>query len=333
MATTALEMVNRVLRRHRQDEVSAFSEPLPKSVLDAVNEAAREIVSERNWPWNVRTDGVLTTTPAYTGDDAALTHGVNVFAVQSFSAGTSPLAGDFVTRIVLPSDASFGDTAFRVTEVATSGGGVVGYIETTWPGTTKVSIGNYHTYKLFACEYLLPATVGKIVSVRHEAAPLRVTELDPWVTFDELIPRAHDTMSDSPEFIGVGGMALGTHTGTPGTKKLRMLVWPVPSESLVLHYTYQHRPAAMAVVTDYLDFPDEIIDVVVDLAFAKTQMNMVGNNPTAGAANMRMAMQTAAAKYQNNASDPSRRRRVGACDSVRSTAGRDPTNYRDITGL
>jgi len=330
MAQTALTIVNRVLRRHRQEDVSALTEPLPKVVLDAVNESAREIVAERNWPWNVRSDGVLVTKPPITGTDASIFNGASAFATLAYAGDIEDVTGEFVARVSFPEDATYGDTSFRVVS-AVKTTGLVATIDAQWPGTTVVT--TTADYSIFIAEYLLPDTVSKVVSMRHEQTPLRVQEVAPWTSFDELVPRPQDTTDDMPSFVAIGGSAVGTYNSTAGDPKLRAMLWPVPSEALVIHYSYHYRPPAMTVVTDSLPFPDEIVDVVVDLAFAKTQMNMIGNNEKMGLTNMRIAQQMAAAKYANNVSDPSRRRSLGAHDSIRNSRGRDATNYRDVTGL
>lgn len=51
---TALDIVNRVLRRLRETEVTAFTDTYPKLILDFVNESKREV--EDSWDWtNLRT--------------------------------------------------------------------------------------------------------------------------------------------------------------------------------------------------------------------------------------------------------------------------------------
>jgi len=217
-----------------------------------------------------------------------------------------------------------------VIQSALFAGGILSVIETAWPGTTAIATSDC---RMFFAEYLLPDTVQKVVSMRHEQTPLRVQEVAPWTSFDELVPRPQDTSDDMPSFVAIGGSSVGTYQDTAGDAKMRAMIWPVPSSAIVIQYSYHYRPPALTAVGDTLSFPDEIVDVVVDLAFAKTQMNMVGNNEKMGLSNMRLAQQMAAAKYANNVADPSRRRRLGAHDSIKNNSGRDPTNYRDVTGL
>jgi len=100
MAQTALTIVNRVLRRHRNEDVSAFTEPLAKVILDAVNESAREIVAERNWPWNVRSDGVLVTKPPITGTTGSVTNGSPGVLLHPYSGVETSFIGDFVARVM-----------------------------------------------------------------------------------------------------------------------------------------------------------------------------------------------------------------------------------------
>lgn len=57
---TALQLVNKVLRRLREDEVTTFTSSYTKLILDFVNEAKREVEEAWNWTF-LRTTKTVTT--------------------------------------------------------------------------------------------------------------------------------------------------------------------------------------------------------------------------------------------------------------------------------
>jgi hypothetical protein len=58
--STALQLVNKVLRRLREDEVSSFNSSYTKLILDFVNETKREVEDAWNWT-SLRTTKTITT--------------------------------------------------------------------------------------------------------------------------------------------------------------------------------------------------------------------------------------------------------------------------------
>jgi hypothetical protein len=332
LGDTAINLVNRLRRRHRIDDVSGIAgdDPLTMALLDCVNESARDVLSERMWPWNVRSDGVLVTSASRTGTDASVINGQVAFGVTSFAGTEAEVSADRQARIVITDDATYPGTSFRITAAAKTGSQLLGTLETAWPGTTNGGAADYRT---FVAEYALPDTVQKVLSVRHQETPMRLIEVPPHATFDEVVPRPHDVVSADPEFVAIGGMMTPTTTSAVLAPKLRLILWPVPSTALVLHYSYYARPAAMAAATDRLEIPDEVLDVVLDHAFARSNMTAVGNDASMGRAGMVEAMGSAMRKHVASTVDPSRPRSLSSHDRTVRPGGFGVTKYRDVSGL
>jgi len=235
-----------------------------------------------------------------------------------------------VARLVCTSNATYGQTALRLVSASLTGAQLQGTIETPWPGASTVGVG---TYRMFVAEYLLPDTVLRVESVRHEETPLRLAEIPAHATFDEVVPRPHDVLGTTPEFVGVGGYVSPTMSGTTIPPRLRMIVWPVTSSALLLHYSYQLRPASLVASTDRIEVPDEMVDVIVELAYAKSNMTAVGNDAGMGRAGMVEAMSSAMRKHSAGSPDPNRVRSLSAHDSSAKTGGYGINRYRGITGL
>ena len=172
--TTALSLVNRIRRLLREEDVTVFlsTDLLSSVLLDLLNESKRDILEERIWDFDKRQDGVLATAAPLTGTDGSFTNANTAFSLAS--SAPSSVAGDWSAKIVPTSDASYGDTAFRIVSVATSGGGSSGVLSIAYPGTT---IAGSASFTIVFDEYLLPATVRAVTSVRHQESDLRLVEV------------------------------------------------------------------------------------------------------------------------------------------------------------
>ena len=78
MATTALTMVNAVLRRLRQAQVTDFSAAYSSLILDFVNETKREV--EDAWQWTMLRQTITITTSA----------GTQTYAIPLYALGYDP---------------------------------------------------------------------------------------------------------------------------------------------------------------------------------------------------------------------------------------------------
>lgn len=332
MEVTALTLVNRLLRRHRMDDVSVFTSAEAKLALDLINTSIRDLMSERDYPWNVRFDGELHTKPDTAGTAFTALTGNSGFADTSITS-VSNLVGDWVTRVVIGDSTltGYAATAFRVVSARVNTGTLLGTFTAAWPLDNAVAV----SAKYLIYEYVLPDTVQKVISVRHEKRPIKLMEIDPNQSFDEVFPRHWENDSGEPMVVAVGGQAEATYNGataTAGRVGLRLMIWPTPLDALVLSYTYKERVTELEETTDSIKCPDEFADDIVNRAEMYSYANAFGNDPDLAALQQRIGSANAAMKYGNSRLDPQRRHVVNAIDNG-TRRPTDPTSYRNITGL
>jgi len=332
-STTALTMVNRLLRRHGFEDYSAFTLPETLLALDLVNQAIRDLLSARDYPWNIRSDGALTLRATITATSGAtITAGSSALTITSATGVSTDYtggenAGTLVARVLFTGASSFPTTAMQVSNLAIAAGTMTATLAAEFP----VAATN-GAYKFFFSEYLLPDSVGKVLSVRHEDQPLRMLEVQPHHTWDELNPRPHDYESADPEVVGIGGSSVATAvTGTTANKRLRFMVWPIPTTRTLLYYVYKERVDDLTATTSTLVAPLEFVDDVIDRAEALSNMTQRFNDPQLAQIQFRNAALNAERKYLNATLDPARRTPLQPHD--KSTRRRDFTRYRDVTGL
>lgn len=342
---TALQLVNRVRRQLRWGDTASLARDDDKAILDAVNAAVAVIFETWDWECDLRHDGALITFPhtTYTGRDVT----ASTYSQISSSGSTeyTALADAEVKRaslrVVVTTDANLGDTALRVDYVwystfSTTSNAVLDSVGLT--AATATAAVEY-----MANEYALPATVRKVLSVRHQESNVRLEETDQCQTFDRIVQRPHETISDNPELVVVGGMVrmtedVGSTAGlpTPYTPEyqygLGFWVYPTPSTSMRLDYSYLVKHEDMAETTDTLANVDRVLeDFVVQLAYARCINNFVGDaDPGAGLALEQRVMNMARVYHANQGKDPSRRRVIGSnfCEGFGSPDfGRFPRNF------
>ena len=335
---TALTMVNRLLRRHGYEDISAFGDPSDLLALDLINQAVRELTSERDYPWNVRNDGEL----RILGKQESTAGGWNFLSASSaiVSTGFTGTIGDYigtgnggsvVARAVVTGAPSFESTAM-VVDGLNDAGSLIVTLASDHPGF--VSASTDYNYKFIFTEYLLPNDAAKIISVRHQDEPLRLLEIEPYTPFDEVFPRPHDYEDGNPEVVMIGGQAEATYdAGSSATanKRSRLMVWPVPTTTTMLNYSYKERIAEMSATTDVVDAPREFFDDVVNHAEALSNMTQRWNDPALALQQLSSSSRAAERKFRNSTMDPSRRHGLRPHDS--GTRRRDPTRYRDIGSL
>ena len=327
-ATTALTLVNRLLRRHGFDDISILTEPEGLLGLDLVNQAIRDLLSMRDYPWNVRSDGALNLKPTITGTGSVLTVSGDASASMTVTGTITDFTGNFVTRLLITSSTTHSDVPLVVTSAALLGTTLAVNLNAAWPGAG----GGGGDYKFFFAEYLLPDTVSKVLSVRHPEFPIQLLEVSPHSSFDEWIPRMHETEDANPMLVAVGGTAVGTvQFGGTANRRLRLMVWPVPTAAVQIQYTYKERFSDLVDTTDTLYAPAEFADDVIDRAEALSNMTQRFNDPDLSQIQMRSSLATAERKYVAATLDPSRRSPLQPHD--RGGRRRDFTRYRNITGL
>lgn len=315
MAVTLIQMINRVRRRHRFPDVTTLTaDDLVSPVQDALNESARQVLESRSWDFLIRHDGMLTTRPRVQASGVVILKlgGLDQISDTVPSTTATDHAGDFVTRARITSDASFGDTSFRVPSVRNFGGQSVYFLDTAWPGSSDLAA----SLELFAAEYLLPDTVGDVLSVRHQEQDLELCFVPRQHGFDSVVQRYHESFSDSPRVVYVGAQITSTYDrdqASSGDTGLGMLLYPTPESELALHYSYRYRHADMTETTDTLvGVPNHVVDQIIELAVAKTYISHIGNDINLGAKIRDDAMENLDRLYAMHRPDPARRVSFGS---------------------
>lgn len=321
-------MVNRLLRRHGFEDYTAFTAPETLLALDLVNQAIRDLTAQRDYPWNIRSDGVVQIRAEQTGTATCSITGTTI-GITSFptSTVTDVTGSTFVAKLIATDATNHPNTPLRILNGTITAGTYSGTLAQQHPDTPITN----SDWRMYFNVYLLPDTVAKVLSARYHERSIRVVELGPHATWDEYFPNDYE-VTGSPEVIGVGGMASSTpQTGTDATEGLRLSVWPVPTIKTRLMYTYKERIAELTATTSTLVAPSEFVDDVVDRAEALSNMTQRFNAPELAQQQLRNGMMTAERKWVNSVLDPNRRHSLRAHDS--GVRRRDPTKYRDITGL
>lgn len=305
---TALQLVNRVRRKLRLTDTSDFAKSENALLLDLVNESMHMVLELRDWDFDVRHDGHLTAVANSTGNGSALSHGAGG-ATMTINESFPVSANSFIARLVFTHDTNYGDTAYRVS---------------TWEGTT-VTVPNANpaisttspTYSIFANEFVLPADVRKILSVRHQESDIRVEEINRTLQFDSLVQRPQESITDSPEVIYVGGRGLATKSSSanPDTEGIVFMPWPTPSEALDFNYSYCVRHDDLVDVTDTLDNVDNYgLDLIIELAYGRAMQSDFGNNKAEGIAIERKVLSASKDFETNDSRMPNRKLVIRSLD-------------------
>jgi hypothetical protein len=121
MASTALQMVNRVLKNLGQSEVASFSTTDRSSLsLEHINQAARSIFEEESWDWLTRHDGILRLyssqlSKAYTSiTNTEYDDGVTYAQIASGVFAIPVSKSRVVTTVVIGDDAKWGNSSFNI---------------------------------------------------------------------------------------------------------------------------------------------------------------------------------------------------------------------------
>jgi hypothetical protein len=271
-SVTGLQLVNRVRRRRRLDDVLSIAAVEDLAALDSINNAIEEVLSSERWEFDIRraqivlkgaiTGGTIDVANRYSQTiDYTNTDGIDNFDDFSTSQdGTS----QYIIRVLPTGSDTYGSTGFRL--LYSGGAG---------PTTTVFGVAPNFPVEvsaveatLFYSEYILPDTVRDVVRVTYQQEPLTLEQIDPIVEFDELHPGPGVDFGP-PETVSVGGLDAYTYLYSNGEPdpSLRMIVWPVPDDEYVLDYTYYYRHPELTTATSTLDgVPQNIVAKIVDLA-------------------------------------------------------------------
>lgn len=333
MSLTALQLVNRILRLERLGDVTSFTDDRSLVTLDLLNEAKREVLEEHVFDFDRRGDGVLTTSPVYTPLPAVGAFGFtkgskDVTFVGLFSPLEEPvieLIKSRIAYIVNSSDDDYGNTAFRIDTIGAFIGPGLGtqiVLNTEWPGETV----NSTSWRIFVPEFILPDTVRKITSVKHEEQDLRLSQITHGTSFQQVVPRLSENFSQ-PGIAAVGGYGTSTYDHALGAPDpgLRMLIWPIEEEPMVLHYQYVYRHPDLADPTDELvGVPLHIVDNIIDLAFSKS-VSTIGKDIESGRALRQDANSSRRRKQNADNPSPLRRFSMASMDRMASSQRREDT--------
>ncbi len=294
------------------------SDSLTQALLDLINQSMRRILEGYDWHFDHRHDGVIETIPEVTtGTGFTITNGSRAGGCLTYTAG-STVSGNFKLRLIGTDDSNFGDTSFGVRDASLSGTTLSFNLDNTWPGTTTALSGKVET---FVAEYGLPTTVRSVLRAWHQENDLFIEAIAPEEQFERRFPRWHETRSTQPEVMAIGGLIDPTYAtnATATDSMLRCILFPAPSSTLTIGYSYIHRHATLEAATDELSGVDEaVVDAIIRDAYAEACFTAIANDPERG---IRIKQDVAAhiLMLRNGLKpDPHRRNRLHAIDRKKS---------------
>jgi len=310
---TLLQMVNSVRQKLRGGD-PLTSLPSGDSEVDTavglINDAASDILGRRKWSFLNRDDGRAVFPPKFTGTGMELdrTVGGHTLKIPSPTGDQDRLMTEnVVMRFRSLEDSIIPNTSAAIATIVYSGIGPHYTVVTTeaWWGD-EVSDAT-STWDMFAYEHVLPATVGQVLSVRHEETPLALEFEERYVRFDHAVPRPQDSFA-IPEVAVVGGLAATTED-SGGTQRygVRMAVWPIPSAQTMLRYSYTYVPAALSAGTDVLTGVYENVVRLIEWRAVELAMASTEKDPEQYAPITRVVAQMYAAAIESDKRAPARR--------------------------
>jgi len=324
-------MVNRLLREYRLDTVTDFSSPQALAALDRINDAKEEALDSRSWTFDQR-EGVIDTFAIRSGVDTAMSFTKGSTSTVGSTTLNSTIGGAYTVRCVPTNSTDRSQTSHRV-EGAIAAGGIVSFLlADAFSGTT----GSY-SVDAFSAEYQFPSHtngdsyVKRLLSMTHQERPLRLEEVGRNFRFDMLITRVQDTLGSDPEIVYFGRPVWNTHTTTSsGSTYLRdgFMIWPVPTSSERLDYTYLYRHAPLSAITDTLaNVPDSVINAIVELAYGFSLNTKMGNDPSMADRVIKAAITRIERLHAADRRTPYRSKPVRSLDDI----GRDTSTGRRIS--
>lgn len=307
MAQTLLQLVNRLRRKLRagdtnQAQFEAATDPLDAVSVDLLNDAGDYVLGQFEWSFEVRHDGHFRAMPATTiasgltiysdaGGDYVATATQDLYEALT-NEGRSQAC---VLRAVFDGLTNEADTAFTITNF----GQYTPILNLTdyailAENTEAVALGVSTGITVCANEYVLPSTVKRVVSVKHQERDVRLEETNGSQIFDRFVRRPHDLIADDPSLVIVGGQRSASEdvgdtgaeldqTYAPSTRGTSLLVYPTPESALVFHYSYVYAYPRLVAASDTWDGIDQMVETaVVELAYAKAMSTDVGKDPEAG---------------------------------------------------
>ena len=318
--TTSLQMVNRFMRKYRLDTVADFSSPQALAALDCLNDAKEEILDSRSWSFDQR-ESAISTIAVRTGvDTGTFTNGS--LGVAGTTTENIALVGDYALRVIPTDSSDRANTAHRVSTMFAGGGVLALALSEVYSGATVAS-----DMDMFVAEYQFPShangdtQVKQLLSMTNQERPVRLVEIDKNFHFDRLITRLHDSIGSDPDVVYYGRPVSNT-VAVGGTNNVRdgFIVFPVPTSSARLDYTYQYAYPTLALVTDTLSHvPEKVINCIVELAFGFSLNTKFGNDPNMADRVIKAALIRAERLHRSDRKMPNRSKPVRSMDNVGGT--------------
>ena len=266
-SVTALQLVNRTRYLRRQPPIEAFSTDEDTVSLNAVNMAVENILGTRNFDFDLRHDGAFTTkTPKAVASVTGVERQTQLLLTFASAPVTGDFVGDFIPRIVLPSESEHPNTPYRITSHA-SIVGVSVIVQTAEELADDISTTDA---EIRYNEYTLPDTVRSVVRVSYRENDLSLSSVSATSTFDETHPNSMDEEGE-PRTVAAGGFDLGAYdsvTGSEPDPKLRVILHPSPDDSYIVNYSYYYRHPELTEETSTLDGvpPGNVNDIIEEAA-------------------------------------------------------------------
>jgi hypothetical protein len=310
---TLLDSINRLRQLQRSEGISATSAAQldHATARGLLNDAASDVLNLHRWSFLRRYDGFafypamfsVTTGGIFTS--SASVHRLNQSNANAWAAGD---AQDFSTRVRaklrITSSAEFPDTSFPVQNFDTGAHFQVSIAPLVYEGVNITANGAWEVY---THEYVLPATVRRVLDVFDQEGDVSVTFVDR--DLDGMPIRPSDHYNDRAYDVAVGGTVTSSklNAGSSATGDA-LTIWPPPSEDVYVQYSYLYRYADLVNDTDvWTGVPEEIIKLIQNVAFEKSLDSNVEDDLRRGATwhgkNQGMLQRL----LQQDARDPNRR--------------------------
>lgn len=270
---TALALVQGVMRKLRDEVVSAFPSPLsdPTAVtLDLVNEAKEEILEDRVWGFDIYDDKKLVFLAKQSGSTATTTDAntqilipQGAFTIDQFVGETTP-----VRLRIQVTNGSTPNTTYPVRKAVIALTNLRLTLASEYMGGTDSGSAEWETY---CYEAVYPSTVRKIVGAWQQETPLTLRGDPGLLHFDNRFPRPQDHTSSQQELYVSGRSmqntwsddATASGTGIADTTGFGLRVFPVPTTRTVIDYAYVKRHARLADDADTIaGVPDRVLDLI-----------------------------------------------------------------------
>lgn len=282
--TTALQYINRlrVMIRDEQVDTIETSDDVTQDLLIAFNDAKDTILNEHLWSFRKRDDGIASFPGKFSGTAFSSVLFSEVVTIDAVNLHTFFLGGSN-SRFQLTNHSVQPNRSYTIMSANTVAGNTEFVLGSLWPGEA----GAYTDpqWITFTYEFTLPTTVGNVLSVRDEENDKQIPFADKDIQIDRIYPRPQVTFGDA-ELVFVGGTSTTTSTtdypqfenGTDKQKEIfarqsgitatRMVIWPPPTDTMQLQYSYVYvYPDVLETADALLGIPRNVEQIIIMQAF------------------------------------------------------------------